>query len=156
MDSTTFILLTRSVGESESILKNISGVKSVKLLKSDFLVVVLDQKNDQVNQLKNNNTIKGIGYSYLTTLNRKIIPTGEILVQTKRGNSISSVISKYLATLSIQSVSVYGDFILKVENKANILEIANSIYENGIVTYKNLNKMIKIIHTYDYHHSIVQ
>jgi serine protease len=144
IDSTTFILLTRSVGESESIVKNISGVKSVKLLKSDFLVVVLDKKNDQVNQLKNNNTIKSIGYSYLTTLNRKIIPTGEILVQPKGGISISNVISKFQGTLSIQSVSQYGDYILRVENKGNVLEIANSIYENGLVEYAHPNFLADI------------
>lgn len=144
IDSTTFILSTRSMSESESVLRTISHVKNTKSLRSEFFIVELDQRTNQINQLKNNKLIKNISYSYLNSLNRKVIPTGEILIHPKKGNSIASVISKFQSDLSIQSASEYGDFILRMESNANILEIANMIYESGMVEYSHPNFLADI------------
>ncbi len=49
IDSSIFILLTRNINETESLLSNVDGVKSRKILSSDFIIVELEK--EKLNQV---------------------------------------------------------------------------------------------------------
>ena len=145
VDSSAFILLTRNVTESDALLKSVEGIKSRKALRSGFVLVELEGKFIDANRIKGNNSVRNFNYSFRSSSNGKFIPTGEILVHPKNGFSITSIISKSLSNLSIQSLSEYGDFVLRVEDNSNVLAVANLIYESGLVEYAHPNFIAEII-----------
>jgi serine protease len=146
VDSSTFILLGKSIKESEAMLSSIVGIKSQRVLRSDFVLVEISKENvSEIQKLKANILLKNFSYSFLSQSNKRVIPTGEILVHPKTGVSIASIISRAASKLKIKNESSYGDYTLGLEDNSDVLEVANSIYESGLVEFAHPDFIADII-----------
>ena len=74
-----------------------------------------------------------------------ILLTGEILLMPKDGIDISQIINLFPNKIFIISTTKYNTFKLGVYNWSEIIGLANSIYDSGIVEYCHPNFIAEII-----------
>jgi len=123
--------------DSNAVFKKLSVTgSSLEKLRSGFSLLISESKIDT--SLFSKNSIKH--YVLKTTLGHELIPTGEITLRPKSGISVESIINAMgKNVLSVVRKSRLGGYLLKLQDHQSILQVANKIYESGLVEYSQPN-----------------
>lgn len=139
-DTTSFIVLPE---DSSQLLNKASAIKATgnfQRLRSGYYLVKNQRLSDFTKFIGNGN----IQPVFRSKVKEQLIPTGEILVLPLPGVSIEEILKLHKAKLKIVSLSKSGRYIINVQNKASVLDVANAIYESGKVSYCHPNFLANI------------
>lgn len=119
----------------------LKGVVSLKLKQNA-------KRKDLLSLLKGLNNINYSWHS-LQLSNTFIIPTGEILLQPKKGVALKTILSKTSMSDNVQfkNIDKYGVITLNILNDDSLFVTANTIYESGFVEWCHPNFWFPIKHT---------
>ncbi|MBZ4187644.1 S8 family serine peptidase [Niabella beijingensis] len=157
-EDSSVIVLKTPLSEEENayneLQSDLAALAVERMTKTDVGTIEIQLKGnnigDVINKIKSNLKEVNVWHSLkLGSLN--LIPTGEILLKPKKGNSISEILSKvnYSNGASIkEDVNKYGTAILDVKDRQNLFPIANAIYESGLVEWSHPNFWVPISKNY--------
>jgi len=145
-DSTTIIVKARNGADLNTLKRSLISISNFKRLhqfKNSALVeakfgkpVILNEVNIQV--------IDQIMYGF----KMGDIPfylTGEILLMPKNGVDITQIMKLYQNKIHVITATKYNTYKMGVNNWSEIIELANSIYESGLVVYCHPNFIAEIV-----------
>lgn len=109
--------------------------------------IILRLKPDDLNNLNRLNEIApNRTYSFMSSSGGKLIPTGEILFQPKKGVTFEDINGLFETEMTVVKKK-YGVFRVFIENYPELLRISNIIYESGLVEYSHPNFIAESVKT---------
>ncbi|WP_051638299.1 S8 family serine peptidase [Maribacter sp. Hel_I_7] len=115
---------------------NSSFEKIERISEHSVMIVIKDNGkllSDEITGIASNSIA-----SFLDNNGEPIIPTGEILFEPKKGVSISEVNKVCENQLTVLDKE-YSNYTVLVKDYARIFELANKLYESGLVEYSHPN-----------------
>ncbi|GGH22387.1 hypothetical protein FAZ19_14090 [Sphingobacterium alkalisoli] len=79
--------------------------------------------------------IRAIHVSYRFNGTLEMVPTGEIVLKLKSGESIQKLLDQYKGQVTLAKTGRRSKFTLRTTNLSDVLSIANRIYESGIAEW---------------------
>lgn len=137
---------TRAIVQSNSGSRIDTGiVKGRKTLIGKYLLLIEAQSGIyDINQLSRTlPEFKNIHYSFKYG-NVPIIPTGEIILKPRNGISISQILAVFGNHVDLIKETKYNTYTLRIKEFLNLLRIANSIYESGLVDWSHPDFIVEI------------
>ena len=131
-DSSALIFLSQDPISTAKNLKQIDAKSTFRKLKSDYYLI---EGKERINLSLITSSIKHVQYAFKTLESHRLIPTGEIIIQPKNGVDISTIIRTSGDSLVVSRKTKYGTYVLRIEGESSVLDVANLIYESGLVDY---------------------
>jgi serine protease len=122
--------------------------KVEKLAGQDQLVISTTSKLNKekyTSLTKELASIADLRYSLVLSKSYAMIPTGDILLQPKKGISISTILHFVQGKAALTTQTEYNTFVLKIKDIAQTLSVANKIYESGLVDWCHPDFLAEII-----------
>lgn len=150
--STILIKTTSPTGKTELArqLRNY-GWQGIDTVTKQGLVQLKKGKAGREEAIKQVRELKGVLYAWhsLKVGETPLVPTGEILLQPKKGIDLTAILSatKAQKILTVKKTNKYGVVTLLVGNDKELFNIANTIYESGLVEWAHPNFLAPAVST---------
>ena len=142
-DTESFLVRTGEKSETEKNLTRSGSIERLERINQNSILVRM--KSSQKSAIESLNSISNNKISsFRTTSGDMAIPTGEILFKPKKGISFERINEITKGQLSIVKEK-YGTFRVFVNEYSQLLDLANEIYESGLVEYCHPNFIMEIV-----------
>jgi serine protease len=125
------------------------NLQSIDTTNKQGLIQVKKGKAGREEVIKQIRELKDVLYAWhsLKVDQTPLVPTGEILLQPKKGVEITAILSvaKAQKVLAVKKTNKYGVVTLLVNNDKDLFNIVNTIYESGLVEWAHPNFVAPII-----------
>lgn len=133
------IIVVKASGDTK-IAQDLNGIQSIKKvdrISAHSLMVAMKNGSEM---LQTEFDINGLNFSkiFVNQDGRSIIPTGEILFSPKEGITFKQI-NEFCRNELILVGSNYEDYTALVKDYQKIFQLANKLYESGLVKYSHPN-----------------
>ena len=129
----------------------------IEFLGNDIYLIPLSRRSDDTFIVQSNENlfdrgiekvplsiVAEIAFSYkIETLS--LIPTGDIVLRPKGQNTINAILEQYNSVTELIESTVHNTHLLKAKRLADVIQIANNIYESGHVEWCHPDFIVPII-----------
>lgn len=130
-DTSSFIILLQDSSQLLRHLENINDTSDFQPLKSGYYLV----RNQSLSSYSRTIGVGNIQPVFKSMHGEQLIPTGDILILPLPGVDIEEVLKITKTNLKIIGESASGRYIVNIQSRASVLDVANAIYESGKVSY---------------------
>tara|TARA_R110000744_G_scaffold326979_1_gene432705 strand:+ start:5373 stop:7088 length:1716 start_codon:yes stop_codon:yes gene_type:complete len=137
-NETKVLVKALSGDETESYFQGNSAVGSIERININSILITAKRVKMALDSQGPNFT-----WSYLSENGKEIIPTGELLLKPKKGVGFKEI-SQFSGNQISLVKEKYNTYRVFVEDYSKLLDLANRLYESGLVEYCHPNFIMEI------------